>query len=203
MNILLISGSPRGNGNCATLLGYVFDKLKQGQKTKVIKFSEKKVTPCGTKCNYPCLNPSRQGKSGERALCALKDFDDVQDIYKAMISADVIVAIVPNFGHSVPSVFHAFMERVEGMKHLLAPSKLDKKEIIIVLVSNEGSGYPLEELESFFMAIWHWQNCKIHPIVVGLGHIDPKLNSETFEKLASNVSARIQELEKNSKLKRN
>lgn len=89
-NVLIISSSPRKNGNSQMLC----EEFKRGAEEKgnsveLIRLSEKKIGYCRA-CNYCMKN---------NGACVLKD--DMADVLKKFINADVLVLATPVYFYGI------------------------------------------------------------------------------------------------------
>lgn len=85
MRILVLNGSPRKNGNTARMVG-AFEKgaKENGHVVSVAQVGAKKIQGCKA-CEH-C-------KEKEPGVCVLKD--DMQEIYKQIMEADMIIFASP------------------------------------------------------------------------------------------------------------
>lgn len=88
--ILILSGSPRKNGNSDLLYNeFMRGALESGNEVEKIRITEKKVSPCSA-CYY-CRDHG--------GVCVHKD--DMADILQKMVDADVLVLASPVYFYSV------------------------------------------------------------------------------------------------------
>lgn len=98
-NILILSGSPRKNGNSDILCDeFARGASDVGNKVEKIRVSEKKIGYC--RACYACKNTG---------ICAIKD--DMADILQKMIDADVIVLASPVYFYSIDAQLKALIDR--------------------------------------------------------------------------------------------
>lgn len=97
LNFLLISGSPR-IGNCEYILKKVYDGIKSKNKELVL-LRNKNIKHC-----LGCLTCSKNKKT-----CVTKD--DMQELYKKIEWADVIVIATPNYYDNVSGLLKDFIDR--------------------------------------------------------------------------------------------
>ena len=106
MNILVINGSPRKNGNTEIMADVFIDTVqKNGHSAEKINLSETKVNPC-IGCNY----------------CKTHDGDCVQkdgmtDIYTAMDHADMVVFASPIYAFGLSAQMVALLDRFYSRIH--------------------------------------------------------------------------------------
>jgi len=101
MKILGINGSPRKGGNTEILLEKVLEGARQkGAITEHIVLNDLKISPC-----QECED------IGKRILCKIKD--DMQEIYKKIKEADVIVLASPIFFGSLSAQTKIMIDRFQ------------------------------------------------------------------------------------------
>lgn len=99
-NILILSGSPRKDGNSDLLCNeFMKGAIESGNKVEKIEVARKKISPC-IAC-YSCNNSN--GK------CVFKD--DMEEILEKTINADVIVMASPVYFYSVSAQLKALIDR--------------------------------------------------------------------------------------------
>lgn len=98
--ILILSGSPRKNGNSDLLCDAFMRGAKEaGNEVEKIRVADKKIGYC-MGCYY-CQ------KSG--GVCAIKD--DMADVLQKMIDADVLVLASPVYFYSIDAQLKALIDR--------------------------------------------------------------------------------------------
>ncbi len=98
--VLILSGSPRKNGNSDILCDeFARGAMKSGNEVEKIRIAEKKIGYCHA-CYY-CRD-----HGGE---CAIKD--DMAEILQKMIEADVIVLASPVYFYSIDAQLKAVIDR--------------------------------------------------------------------------------------------
>lgn len=97
--ILILSGSPRNNGNSDILCDEFAKGAKEsGHEVEKIRISEKNIGYC--KACYACKN------SG---VCIIKD--DMAEVLQKMIDADVLVLASPVYFYSIDAQLKAVIDR--------------------------------------------------------------------------------------------
>lgn len=97
--VLILSGSPRKNGNSDILCNeFMRGALENGNEVEKIRVAEKKIGYC--KGCYACR---------ETGICAIKD--DMAEIIGKMIDADVIVLASPVYFYSIDAQLKALIDR--------------------------------------------------------------------------------------------
>ena len=98
-NILIISASPRRNGNSDTLCNrFMEGAIESGNKVEKIFLKDKKIGYCSG-CGY-CF---------EHHKCSQKD--DMAEILDKLVKADVIVLATPVYFYSMDAQMKCFIDR--------------------------------------------------------------------------------------------
>ena len=113
MNILILQGSPRANGN-TVWMAEVYRKTAEaaGHKVALVDVAHKKIAGC-LACEY-C-----HGKGN--GACVQKD--DMQDIYQLLADAEVLVLATPIYYFTMSAQIQAPIQRIYCMNK---PGKLKK-----------------------------------------------------------------------------
>lgn len=99
-NVLILSGSPRKNGNSELLCDeFARGAQETGNKVEKIRVASKKIQPCSA-CYY-CRDHG--------GVCAYQD--DMADILQKIIDADVIVLASPVYFYSIAAQLKAVIDR--------------------------------------------------------------------------------------------
>lgn len=97
--VLVLSGSPRNNGNSDILCNeFMRGAVESGNEVEKIRVAEKKIGYC-TAC-YACR---------DTGICVIKD--DMAEIMQKMIDADVIVLASPVYFYSIDAQLKALIDR--------------------------------------------------------------------------------------------
>jgi multimeric flavodoxin WrbA len=124
MKVLGIVGSPRIGGNTDTLVNQVLaGAASKGAQTKSINVNQLNIKGCQS-CMYCRSNDG----------CAVKD--DMQDIYKEIQSADVLVIGSPVYMFQVSGQTKLFLDRLLPYLNPDYTSKLNKKSILVYTQGN-------------------------------------------------------------------
>ena len=98
--VLILSGSPRKNGNSDTLCDEFMRGAKEaGNEVEKIRVSEKKIDFC-----HGCYYCQKSG-----GVCAIKD--DMADLLQKIIDADVIVLASPVYFYSIDAQLKTVIDR--------------------------------------------------------------------------------------------
>ena len=100
-NILIVSSSPRKGGNSDLLCDeFMRGAREAGHNAEKIRLSEKQINYCTGCCT--CI--------GKKGACVQKD--DMNDIYKKILAADVMVLASPVYFHAMNGQMKTFIDRV-------------------------------------------------------------------------------------------
>lgn len=118
MNILVLNGSPRPNGNTAAMVAaFVEGAGENGHNITVVPVCQKKIAGC-LACEY--CHTKGEGK------CVQKD--DMQEIYPVLSEAEMIVLASPIYYHSVTGQLQCAINRIYALDK---PKKLKKAALIL------------------------------------------------------------------------
>ncbi|MDF2520845.1 MAG: wrbA2 [Clostridia bacterium] len=136
IKIAAIHGSPRKNQNSDTLMAAVIEGMGEKVQISHIYTALEDIRPC-TACNA-CF---KEGK------CIIKDF--MQEAYKILDEADIVITATPVFFHSVTAQLKAFIDRTQAVwasKYVIDNSVISRKRRLGFAVCTGG---PPEE-KSYF-----------------------------------------------------
>jgi putative NADPH-quinone reductase len=114
MNICILMGSMKKNGNTATLVQPFIEQLR-GKEVHVeyIWLYDKNIAPC--KSCFVCQNT--EGEPG----CSIKD--DMEQIYKSILDADCIVFATPIYSWFCTAPMKTVMDRLFTMNKFYGNTK--------------------------------------------------------------------------------
>ena len=103
VNILIVNGSPRKNGNSFHMSEYVEKGIRtvQGTDVHVYEFAGKSFSGCSGTCSAYC---------SEHGMCAIKD--DLASFWEEYVWADGIVWAVPVYHVGPPGQVKCSMDRL-------------------------------------------------------------------------------------------
>lgn len=102
MNVLLINGSPRKNGNTCQLLNHAITTLTEnGIATEIIHLADKNISGC-TGCFKCAVNKDKK--------CVIK-LDDFNEVFAKMLEADGIIIGSPTYFTDVTSNVKSILDR--------------------------------------------------------------------------------------------
>lgn len=136
MKIVSLLGSPRTNGNSATIANH-FMQTAAGLGAKIQSFELNRLTYRGCQACYAC----KQGRED----CVLND--DLTEVLAAVQDADAVVLATPVYYGDITSQLKGFIDRTFSYlvpNYLTAPqpSRLTPKKLVFVLTQ----GHPDEAL---------------------------------------------------------
>lgn len=118
MNILVLNGSPRANGNTAAMVGAFVDGASQNEhEITVVDVCRKKIAGC-IACEYCHTKGNRS--------CIQKD--DMQEIYPVLDNADMLVLASPIYYHGFSGQLQCAINRIYALDK---PKKLKKAALIL------------------------------------------------------------------------
>lgn len=148
--VLVISSSPRKNGNTELLCGeFMRGASESGHEVKEIRLSEKHVGYC-TGCSV-C---SMYGKP-----CPQKD--DAENIIDEMIGSDVIVLATPVYFYSMSAQLKTFIDRCCGKYTLI------RNKIFYFIAAGAEGDQETGNLERTFTAMEGFLECLDNAVLKG------------------------------------
>lgn len=122
--VLVISSSPRRGGNSDTLCDkFIQGAISAGNKAEKVFLRDKSIHPC-LGCGYCSTN--------DYSECAKAD--DMTEILKKMIEADVIVFSTPVYFYTMSGQLKIFIDRMCGCY-----TKIVNKEFYYIMAAADGS----------------------------------------------------------------
>ncbi|CAH2032556.1 flavodoxin family protein [Trichlorobacter ammonificans] len=136
MKIVSLLGSPRTNGNSATIAGHLL-KSAESLGAETTAFELNRLTYRGCQACYACKKGSDE--------CVLND--DLREVLEAVQAADAVVLASPVYYGDVTAQLKGFIDRtysflVPDYMTNPQPSRLSPKKLVVVLVQ----GHPDEAL---------------------------------------------------------
>jgi len=145
-DIAVIQGSPRPDGNCGIIAGWVAETVRaKGYTVQVLYLDDLILHPC-IGC-YRCFN---------EGVCTFED--DMDAIYEALEHASLLVVCSPVYTNTVPAGLKAVMDRCQALhaRRTIAgrtPSKKDRRGLFFSVagrVGDENFAAILPVAEAFF-----------------------------------------------------
>ncbi len=138
MNILVLNGSPRPNGNTAAMVGaFVQGAEEKGHHITVVPVCQKKIAGC-LACEYCHTKGESQ--------CIQRD--DMQEIYPVLDSAEMIVLASPVYYHSFTGQLQCVINRIYALDK---PKNLKKAALILSSGSDNVYGGAIYEYQNSFL----------------------------------------------------
>lgn len=149
MNILILNGSPRPNGNTTTMIAaFAEGAQKKEHQVTVIDVCNKKIAGC-LGCEY-CHTKSL-------GICIQKD--DMQEIYKALESAEMLVIASPIYYFGYSGQLQCAIHRTYAIG---IPKKLKKAMLILSSGSNNVFEGAIYEYRKAFLEYMNLQDMGIY-----------------------------------------
>ena len=115
MNCLALLGSPRKDGNTASLLdSFIEGAESKGLSTKKVWLHEKNITWCNA-CGYCKKDGIGTGK-------CVHD-DDMTELYRDILAADAIVQAFPVYWWTMPAQTKVFQDRIYALDYRMLNGK--------------------------------------------------------------------------------
>ena len=129
MNILVLNGSPRPNGNTAAMVkAFAEGAAKAGHTLNVIDVCKMKIGGC-LGCEYCHTKGNGQ--------CVQKD--DMQEVYAALKETDMLVLASPIYYHNISGQLKCVIDRFYAAAYPHKPVKL--KKVAMFLSSGDRNMY--------------------------------------------------------------
>lgn len=149
MNILVLNGSPRPNGNTAAMVeAFVAGARESSHKVTVIPVCQKKIAGC-LACEY-CHT-----KGGGKCI----QQDDMQEIYPLLEEAEMIVLASPIYYHSFTGQLQCAINRIYALDK---PQNLKKAALIMSSGSDHVYCGAIYEYQNSFLNYLHLQDMGIY-----------------------------------------
>lgn len=118
MNILILNGSPRPNGNTAAMVrAYASGAAEAGHTIHIVDVCKKKIGGC-LACEY--CHTKGNGKCIQQ--------DDMQEVYPLLEEAEMIVLASPIYYHSFSGQLQCAINRIYALDK---PKKLRKAALLM------------------------------------------------------------------------
>ena len=131
--VIILSFSPRNNGNCSKIAGYIVQHYSEANVTR-FDITAENFLPCSN-CNYECLRP--------QSVCP-KQTDYQMQVMDAATDSDIVYFIVPNFCGQPNANYYAFNERSVGYFNLnrqLLTKYLSVRKRFIIVSNTESEAF--------------------------------------------------------------
>ena len=129
MQILVLNGSPRPNGNTAQMIAAFHEGAESaGHKVNVVNVCRKKIAGC-LACEYCHTNGN--------GACIQKD--DMQEVYLLLEKADMLVIASPIYYHGITGQMKCAIDRFYAAAYPQKPQNL--KKVAMILSSGDPQMY--------------------------------------------------------------
>lgn len=163
MNILILNGSPRPNGNTAAMVAAFSDGARQsGHKVNIVNVCQKKIAGC-LACEY-CHTKGN-------GACIQKD--DMQEIYPLLEEAEMIVLASPIYYHSFSGQLQCAINRIYALDK---PKNLKKAALILSSGSDHVYCGAIYEYQNSFLNYLNLEDMGIFSAYDKQNKSDEKLN---------------------------
>lgn len=149
MNILVLNGSPRPDGNTAAMIDAFAEGAGQnGHNITVVPVCGKKIAGC-LACEY--CHTKGEGRCIQQ--------DDMQEIYPLLEAADMIVLASPVYYHSFTGQLQCAVNRIYALDK---PKNLKKAALILSSGSDNVYGGAIYEYQNSFLDYLKLQDMGIY-----------------------------------------
>ena len=171
MNILILQGSPRANGNTAWM-AEEFKKAAEaaGHQVTLVNVSKKKIAGC-LACEY-CHNKGN-------GACIQKD--DMQELYPLMAEAEVLVLAAPIYYFTLSAQIQLPIQRMYCVNK---PAKVNKIALLMSSYSPNVYDGALAEIRDI-CNYWGVEN---------MGYVSAKIDEQKTDATLSKIQALVQKL---------
>ncbi|QNM05315.1 flavodoxin family protein [Qiania dongpingensis] len=138
MNILVLNGSPRPNGNTAAMVeAFVEGAKENGHNITVVPVCQKSIAGC-LACEY--CHTKGEGKCIQQ--------DDMQEVYPVLEAAEMIVLASPVYYHSFTGQLQCAINRIYALDK---PKNLKKAALFLSSGSDNVYGGAIYEYQNSFL----------------------------------------------------
>lgn len=148
MNILVLNGSPRPQGNTAAMVEtFAEGACEKGHTVHIVPVCQKKIAGC-LACEY-----CHQKESGHERQCVQKD--DMQEIYPLLDEAEMIVLASPIYYHGFTGQLQCAINRIYALDK---PRNLKKAALIMSSGSDHVYSGAIFEYQNSFLQYLHLED---------------------------------------------
>ena len=148
MNILVLNGSPRPNGNTAAMVSAFSEgAAENGHQVTVVNVCQKRIAEC-LACEY--CHTKGNGKCVQN--------DDMQEIYPVLEEAEMIVLASPVYYHSFTGQLQCAVNRIYALDK---PKNLKKAALVLSSGSDDVYGGAIYEYQNSFLDYLKLENMGI------------------------------------------
>lgn len=162
MNILVLNGSPRANGNTAAMVNAFTSGAKEkGHKVSVVSVCQKKIAGC-LACEY-C-------HTAGNGTCIQQD--DMQEVYPLLQEAEMIVLASPVYYHSFTGQLQCAINRIYALDK---PHNLKKAALMLSSGSDHVYCGAIYEYQNSFLNYLKLEDMGIYTAYGKLNQSEEKL----------------------------
>jgi multimeric flavodoxin WrbA len=173
-NILIISGSPKKNGNTDTLISWFCEGIKSSAtEITVIRAAGLKLKTNGCTSCRSCQKQKEYG-------CVIND--DIKTVQKHMIEADMIVMATPLYFFSASAQLKVIVDRMFSLykwDNNAGTMKTILKGKTFVLIASAYEDVGLKELESPFRLTAEYSGMKFKSLLIPNAGVSGQINNIT------------------------
>lgn len=163
MNILVMNGSPRPNGNTAALVSAFSEgATEKGHSVTIVNVCQKKIAGC-LACEY--CHTKGNGKCIQN--------DDMQEVYPVLEEAEMIVLASPVYYHNFTGQLQCVINRIYALDK---PKNLKKAALILSSGSDDVYGGAIYEYQNSFLNYLKLENMGIFTAFDKQNKSEEKLN---------------------------
>src|SRR3989339_313012 len=142
MNVLLINGSPRKNGNTCYLLNKVITTLTEnGIATELIHLADKNINGC-TGCFKCAVNKDKK--------CVIK-LDDFNEVFAKMLEADGIIIGSPTYFTDVTTEVKSILDRAGAVAFVNDGLFRHKAGAAVIALRRGGGVHAFDTINHMFL----------------------------------------------------
>ena len=163
MNILVLNGSPRQNGNTAAMVAaFAEGASENGHNITAVSVCQKKIAGC-LACEY--CHTKGEGKCVQQ--------DDMQEIYPVLDAAEMIVLASPIYYHSFTGQLQCAVNRIYALDK---PKNLKKAALILSSGDDKVYDGAIYEYQNSFLNYLKLENMGIFTAFDKQNKSEEKLN---------------------------
>ena len=152
MEILVLNGSPRPNGNTAAMVRAFAEGAREKENTvHIIPVCQKHIAGCMA-CEY-----CHQKDSGHERQCVQQD--DMQEVYPLLDEAEMIVLASPIYYHNFTGQLQCAISRIYALDR---PKNLKKAALILSSGSDHVYSGAIFEYQNSFLNYLHLEDLGIY-----------------------------------------
>lgn len=152
MEILVLNGSPRPNGNTAAMVeAFAEGAREKGHTVHIIPVCQKRIAGCMA-CEY-----CHQKDSGHERRCVQRD--DMQEVYPLLDEAEMIVLASPIYYHNFTGQLQCAVSRIYALDR---PKKLKRAALLLSSGSDHVYSGAIFEYQNSFLNYLHLEDMGIY-----------------------------------------